>query len=45
VRVGGVYRLTPDTVISAGGRRVLMKSTVFGDANESAIFAGVLHRF
>jgi uncharacterized protein (PEP-CTERM system associated) len=45
VRLGGVYRLTPDTVISAGGRRVLMKSTVFGDANESAIFAGVLHRF
>jgi uncharacterized protein (PEP-CTERM system associated) len=45
LRLGVSYRLTPNTVVTGGARRVLVKSTVIGNANESAIFAGALHRF
>lgn len=45
LRLSASHRLAPDTVVSAGARRVLVKSTLFGDANETAIFAGALHRF
>jgi uncharacterized protein (PEP-CTERM system associated) len=45
LRLSASYRIAPNTVLSGGARRVLVKSTLFGDANESAIFAGALHRF
>lgn len=45
LRLSASHRIAPDTVVSGGARRVLVKSTLFGDANETAIFAGALHRF
>lgn len=45
LRLSASYRIAPNTVVSGGARRVLLKSTLFGDANETAIFAGALHRF
>jgi uncharacterized protein (PEP-CTERM system associated) len=45
VRLGLTHELTARTVVSGGLRRVLLKSTTLGDANETAVFAGALHRF
>jgi uncharacterized protein (PEP-CTERM system associated) len=44
-RLGLTYEITPRTLVSGGLRRVLLKSTVLGDTNETAVFAGALHRF
>jgi uncharacterized protein (PEP-CTERM system associated) len=45
LRLGLTHELTPRTLVSGGVRRVLLKSTVLEDANETAVFAGALHRF
>ncbi len=38
-------RLTPSTIGLIGVRRQLLRSTVAGNSNESAVFAGLVHRF
>jgi uncharacterized protein (PEP-CTERM system associated) len=45
VRLGVTHELTARTIVSAGARRVMLRSTVLADANETAVFAGALHRF
>jgi uncharacterized protein (PEP-CTERM system associated) len=39
------HKFTPGTVGLIGARRRLLRSTVVGDTGETAIFAGLVHRF
>lgn len=39
------HRMSPSTIAIAGVRRRLLRSTLAGDANETGLFAGLVHRF
>lgn len=39
------HRFSPRTIGLVGARRQFLVSTVVGDANETAVFAGLVHRF
>ncbi len=39
------HRLTARTTVLVGARRQFLRSTAIGNTNESAVFAGLVHRF
>ena len=39
------HRLTPRTTVLIGARRQFLRSTAVGNTNETAVFAGLVHRF